>query len=101
MAVAPKRARLPCQWQFRNALSKLLVVELPVEQMGLRIDLQHPRAADIFIADLRSVAEQVHDGHLPHSRNELQRRFAMYIRPFESHLHIGKGRMYMANRRWS
>ena len=33
MTVAPECARLPCQWQFRDALRKYLVVEFSVEQM--------------------------------------------------------------------
>jgi hypothetical protein len=92
MAVAPECAGLPRQWQFRNALGELVVVELPVEQMRLRIDLLHPFATDIFIADPRSMPEQVHDGHLPHGWDELQLRFALCTRPFQSYLHIGKRR---------
>src|SRR5713101_4066328 len=51
VAVAPKRTGLSGQWQAGNAFGKLLVVKMPLKNIGIQISLLDQIAADIFIGN--------------------------------------------------
>ena len=51
MTVTPKRARLPRQRQFGDALGKYFVVILSIEQAGIHVSLVDQLAADIVVGD--------------------------------------------------
>src|SRR4029077_4626595 len=97
MTIAPERAGLSCQWKLGNPLRKLGVVEMPVEELSLRIELFHP-AADIVSGDPRGLKEQIPDRRPPLGWDEFDRWFAIRIAFLNRHLHIRKGRNVFRNR---
>src|SRR5215472_12012772 len=96
MAIAPERAGLSCQWKLGNPLRKPGIVEMPVEELSLRIELFHP-AADIVSGDPRGLQEQIPDRRLPLGRDEFV-WLAIRIAFLNYHLHIRKGRNVFRNR---
>ncbi len=98
MAVTPKRAGLSGQGQAGDAFGKLLVVEMPLENIGIHVGLLDQIAADIVIGNTGGLTQQILDVHRPVRRFELEDFGTAFRFGFVADLNLGKGRNVFRNR---